>query len=101
MDANTVEITGTLREIEPLRHTPAGIPLVSFVLAHASSQIEAGHARRVECEVKGVALGEPATRMTGYKAGDEITVQGFLNRRNRMSAQLVLHATRTELTKGN
>jgi primosomal replication protein N len=96
---NTVELSGRLMEIEPLRHTPAGMPVVHFTVAHASSQMEAGHERRVECEVKGVALGEPASGMARLKAGDEIRVHGFLNRKNRMSAQLVLHATRTELLK--
>ena len=99
MSRNAVEMTGRLVEVEPLRHTPAGMPLVHFTLAHASTQIEAGHERTVECEVKGVALGEPATGMARLKAGDEIAVHGFLNRKNRMSAQLVLHATRTELLK--
>ena len=99
MGCNTVEISGRLTEIEPLRHTPAGMPLVHFTLAHVSTQIEAGHERRVECEVKGVALGEPATSMARLKAGDDVSVHGFLNRKNRMSAQLVLHATRTELLK--
>jgi primosomal replication protein N len=97
--SNAVELSGRLIEIEPLRHTPAGMPLLHFTIAHVSSQLEAGHERRVECEVKGVALGEPAKTMAHLKAGDEIRVHGFLNRKNRMSAQLVLHATRTELLK--
>lgn len=97
---NTVELTGRLKDIEPLRHTPAGMPLVHFTIAHVSSQVEAGHERRVECEVRGVALGEPAARMARWQAGDAIRVQGFLNRKNRMSAQLVLHAIRTELMEG-
>lgn len=100
MACNAVELTGRLVVLEPLRHTPAGMPLVHFTLSHASTQIEAGHERRVECEVRGVALGEPAARMARWKAGDAVRVQGFLNRKNRMSAQLVLHATRTELLEG-
>ena len=101
MECNAVELSGRLLEVEPLRHTPAGVPLLHFLLAHASSQIEAGHERRVECEVKGIALGEPATQMARLKAGDEIRVHGFLSRKNRMSAQLVLHATRTELKESD
>jgi len=96
---NTVELSGRVIEIEPVRHTPAGMPVVHFTVAHVSTQMEAGHERRVECEVKAVALGEPAASMARLKAGDEITVHGFLNRKNRMSAQLVLHAIRTELLK--
>jgi primosomal replication protein N len=96
---NAVELTGRLKTVEPLRHTPSGVPLLHFIIAHESIQIEAGHERRVECEVPGVALGEPATRMARFGVGDEVRVTGFLSRRNRMSVQLRLHATQTELVK--
>ncbi len=99
MDVNAVDLTGRLTEIEPLRHTPAGIPLLNFRLSHTSMQLEAGYKRQVECEVRGVALGVPATEMARLKTGDEVQVTGFFDRKNRMSAQLVLHAIRTELLK--
>jgi len=86
--------------VDTLRHTPAGIPLVTFRLAHASRQIEAGHPRTVECEVNGVALGEQALEMAARRTGEAVRVLGFLSRKNRMSAQLVLHATRTESVEG-
>lgn len=62
-------------------------------------QLEAGYKRQVECEVRGVALGTPAAEMSRLKAGDEVKVTGFFDRKNRMSAQLVLHAIRTQLLK--
>ena len=99
MDVNAVELTGRLTEIEPLRHTPAGLPLLSFRLAHNSMQLEAGYKRQVECEVRGVALGAAAAAMSRLRTGDEIRVNGFFDRKNRMSTQLVLHAMRTELLK--
>ena len=99
MDVNAVDLTGRLTEIEPLRHTPAGIPLLTFRLSHTSMQLEAGYKRQVECEVRGVAMGAPATEMSRLKAGDEVQVTGFFDRKNRMSAQLVLHAIRTQLLK--
>ena len=88
---------GTLAQVEPLRHTPAGLPLLQFKIAHKSVQIEAGFKRQVECEVSCVALGEVATALAKERAGAGVSVTGFLNRKNRMSVQLVLHATRTEL----
>jgi primosomal replication protein N len=97
VDANAVCLTGRLAETEPLRHTPAGLPLLNFRLAHRSLQLEAGFRRQVECEVSCVALGEAATRLSRANAGADVKVTGFLNRRNRMSAQLVLHATLTEI----
>jgi primosomal replication protein N len=99
VDANAVTLTGTLAEAEPLRHTPAGLPLLQFKLAHQSWQIEAGFKRQVECVVSCVALGEAATKLAKVKTGEDIRVSGFLNRKNRMSVQLVLHATQTEHLK--
>ena len=99
MDVNAVSLTGQLAGVEPLRHTPAGLPLLNFKLAHRSMQVEAGFRRQVECELACVALGDAATQLSSVKAGVDVRVTGFLNRRNRMSAQLVLHATQTELLK--
>ena len=96
MDANAVSLRGVLAELEPLRHTPAGLPLVGFKLAHRSVQVEAGYKRQVECDVMCVAMGEAATQLSRLKQGAHVVVTGFLNRKNRMSAQLVLHATQTE-----
>ena len=98
-DANTVTLRGTLAAIEPLRHTPAGLPLLQFKLPHRSVQIEAGYKRQVECDVNCVALGEAATSLSRVAAGAEVKVTGFLNRKNRMSTQLVLHATQIEILK--
>jgi primosomal replication protein N len=44
-----------------------------------------------------VAMGDIASDLSKSGAGAGISVTGFLNRKNRMSAQLVLHATKTEL----
>jgi len=96
VDANAVSLRGVLAELEPLRHTPAGLPLVGFKLAHRSVQVEAGYKRQVECDVMCVAMGEAATQLSRLKQGAHVVVTGFLNRKNRMSAQLVLHATQTE-----
>ena len=75
--------------LEAMRYTPAGIPLLSFVLQHASEQTEAGLKRKVECEVNAVALGELAK--TNIQTGDNIKAKGFLAKRSAKSTQLVLH----------
>lgn len=93
-------LAGTISQLDALRHTPAGLPLLQFRLAHKSVQIEAGFKRQVECEVSCVILGEAATQLSRTTAGTPIRVTGFLNRKNRMSAQLVLHAMQTD-TEGN
>jgi primosomal replication protein N len=99
--ANAVTLVGTLANVESLRHTPAGIALLQFTLAHTSVQLEAGFKRQVECEVKCVILGEAATALSRSPAGTPVRVTGFLNRKNRMSAQLILHASNADLLKEN
>jgi primosomal replication protein N len=94
---NEVVLAGELVAVEPLRYTPAGVPRLGFRLLHRSSQTEAGARRKVECELSGISMAEVALAMAGLKIGDAVTVRGFLNRRSRMSTQLVLHATATDL----
>ena len=96
---NAVTLTGVLTHVEALRHTPAGLPLLQFRLQHKSLQVEAGYKRQVECELNCVVLGELATQLSRIKTGAQIRATGFLNRKNRMSTQLVLHASQTELLK--
>ena len=81
-------------QIEPLRYTPAGIPLLSVILRHASERIEAGMKRKVECEVNAVILGDLALK--GLKTGAQIIAQGFLARRSLKSTQLVMHINNIE-----
>lgn len=81
-------------QIEPLRYTPAGIPLLSVVLRHVSEQIEAGMKRKVECEVNAVILGDLALK--GWKTGAQVVAQGFLARRSLKSTQLVMHINNIE-----
>jgi primosomal replication protein N len=94
VESNSLALSGALVAIEPLRHTPAGVPLLNFKLAHKSQQLEAGLKRQVECEMNGVAIGDEAVEMSRLQAGQAISVSGFLNRKNRMSTQLILHVTK-------
>ena len=98
---NAVELQGEVTEVEPLRHTPAGIPLLHFRLQHRSYQSEAGFSRQVACEMGAVAMGEVAVSLARLKTGQKVTVSGFLNRKNRMSRQIILHATRAEINEDN
>lgn len=97
MSANTVRLRAELAAIDPLRHTPAGIPVIDFTLAHVSRQTEAGNERQVEFEMPAKATGEIASRIARLQQGSQVEVQGFMNRKHRMSRQLVLHVTNIEL----
>ncbi len=102
MSRNTVSLNATLAVIDPLRHTPAGLPVVDFMLAHASEQTEAGNQRQVEFDMPAKATGELAKRVAGMRPQSRVEVQGFLNRKHRMSRQVVLHVTNMEqIEKGN
>jgi len=81
-------------QIEPLRYTPAGIPLLSVSLRHVSEQFEAGMKRKVECEVNAVALGDLA--LMAIKLGTNIQATGFLAKRSLKSTQLVMHINHIE-----
>jgi primosomal replication protein N len=96
VELNAVALSGELTAIEPLRHTPAGIPLLNFKVAHRSQQTEAGYKRQVDCEMNGIAMGEVAVEMSRLGVGQAVRLNGFLNRKNRMSAQLILHVTQAQ-----
>ena len=88
-------LSGVVVHIEPIRYTSVGIPLLSFVLQHASEQVEAGLKRKVECEVSAVALGDLAK--ISIQIGDNMKAKGFLAKRSAKSTQLVLHIVKLEL----
>ena len=93
-------LSGNLIELDALRYTPAGIPVVNFRLSHESEQIEAGAARAVQCEVAGLAFEREARLMAAAKPGMQVKVTGFLAGKSRESRQLVLHATNIEFVEG-
>jgi primosomal replication protein N len=94
-------LSGRLLERDVLRTTPAGIPVVEFLLAHASRQIEAETERTVECEMSCVAVGQPAQLLNAAKVGDSLKVSGFLAARSLKRRSPVLHVTTVEFIEGN
>jgi len=90
-------LTGEVMQMAALRYTPAGIPVLSFVVQHVSEQLEAGMQRRVECEAAAVAMGELAVRSQGIQEGTAVRVSGFLAKRSLKSTQLVLHINQLEI----
>jgi len=97
---NQLVLSGKLVEIDALRHTPAGIPVLNFRLSHASEQNEAGAMRAVQCEVAAVAFEREARLLTAAGLGMQVKVTGFLAGKSRESRQLVLHATNIEFVEG-
>lgn len=96
MRANHTELAGALQECGPLRHTPAGIPVIEFMIAHDSEQLEAGNLRRVACEIACVALGTTALLIKEATPGSALKASGFLASRSLKRKTPVLHVTQVE-----
>jgi primosomal replication protein N len=99
--ANRVTVSGRLIELDALRHTPAGLPVMKFRLQHDSTQAEAGAERKVSCEIEAVAFEREATLLAAAKLGSDVKVTGFLAARSRTSKSVVLHATEVEFNEGD
>lgn len=92
---NKLVLSGTVTAIEALRHTPAGLPLLSFVIHHVSENIEAGLKRKVECEINAVIIGDLAK--ANIQLGSQVKVAGFIAKRSIKSSQLVMHIQKLAL----
>ncbi|MBK6631962.1 MAG: primosomal replication protein N [Betaproteobacteria bacterium] len=97
---NELTISGCIIELAQLRHTPAGVPVLNFRIAHASEQIEAGLPRKVECELQAVSLGQAAILLRGAKPGDGVRLTGFLAAKSAQSKQPVLHVEQIDFLEG-
>ena len=99
--ANRVTVSGRLIELDALRHTPGGVPVVKFRLQHDSTQMVAGAERKVNCEIAAVAFEREALLLAAAKLGSDVKVTGFLAAKSRTSRSVVLHATQVEFKEGD
>ena len=83
MKQNRLILTAILRTKEPLRYSPAGIPILNCRLVHQSEQIEAGLTRSVTCEIPAVAVGEVAGKLHAQQPETEWQFTGFLATKRR------------------
>ena len=90
---NSFQCIATLAERDVKRYTPAGIPIVSARLLHASEQVEAGINRQVEFEMAAMAAGQIAEMLERAEMGQVFRFTGFMARKNRNSKSLVFHLT--------
>jgi primosomal replication protein N len=97
---NRLTLVGQLTARDVLRYTPAGVPIVSFTVAHASRQLEAGAERGVELELGCVAVEDEARALAAAPLGIGLRLAGFLAPKARSGRQLVLHVTEVEFVEG-
>lgn len=88
---NRLALSAQVLEIGPLRHTPAGVPVLEMQLSHASEVIEANFPRRVELTLAAVALGDQARMLAGTPLGASLHVEGFLAPVRKSATRLALH----------
>lgn len=88
---NRFELTGAITEIEPLRHTPAGLPLIKLVLSHSSELTEAGFVRKLNMQIRAVAIGTIAQQIAKQHLGQSVHVVGFLAPVKKDSDFLIFH----------
>jgi len=80
---NHLVITALLRSKEPLRYSPAGVPIQNCRLVHQSEQMEAGLVRSVTCELPAVAVGPLAHKLAASELESELELSGFLATKRR------------------
>jgi primosomal replication protein N len=96
---NRIEIDGKVTRGDSLRHTPAGIPVLRFRLAHASPQREAGRERAVSYEIDVLAFGDIAARIAACAPESTLRCVGFLDRASARDSSPSLHVTEFEIIK--
>lgn len=94
---NQVSLSAKVSAREVLRHTPAGIPVVTLTLTHQSTQVEANVPRQVQASIEALALGPVALRMDRLQVAQGVRVTGFLANRSRRSSRVVLHVNEFEI----
>ena len=87
LKANRLTLTASIATRDPLRYSPAGIPILNVRLLHQSEQVEAGKPRSVTCEMPAVAIGDVAValakRLEATQPETEWQFSGFLATQRR------------------
>jgi primosomal replication protein N len=90
---NRLQLDAQVVEREPLRYTPAGVPIVNCLLAHRGSTQEAGSERQIELTLAAMAAGEISGSIANLELGQSARFAGFLAPRHRNAKSLVFHIT--------
>lgn len=71
--------------------------MIEFTVSHGSRQKEAGVMRQIVFDVPVVVMGEQALTVAEFEINSRVRLTGFLNKKNHMNQQLVLHSDQIEL----
>lgn len=80
---NHLQLQAVVVQVQNLRYTPAGIPVLNLVLEHASQQTELDIPRTVQLQIRAVAFGAMAETLQRQALNEMVAFDGFLaNARN-------------------
>lgn len=95
---NSVQISGKIRKVYPLKYTLLNLPVVSFVLEHASEQLELDVLRKVNCSLYCIMLDKKKiVANLDDLLGQLVTVSGFLS--YNAKKQIILNVQTLQLAK--
>jgi len=83
---NRLVLGGVVVNLEPLRFSPAGIPIARANLKHESRQ----SGQLMQCELSVAAQGEIARKLAGLKPGSQVKVTGSITRAGANSRNLLM-----------
>ncbi len=87
---NALQLSATVIQVQSLRYTPAGVPVINLVLEHESVAVELGTPRQVKLQLRAMAFGAHAETLS--RQGLDLAGQfhGFLIN-SRTSKGVVFH----------
>ncbi|HBI84043.1 primosomal replication protein N [Orrella sp. NBD-18] len=89
---NRLDVLGQVSELSPVRYTPAGIPVLEFLISHQSEVTEAGHPRQLAFVLPVLAMGDLVRMAVTMGLGQTVRIQGFLAPVRKDSPRFRLHA---------
>ena len=93
---NRLEVEGQVLEQSPVRYTPAGVPVLEFLLSHESEVFEAGVPRRIAFSLQILVMGDLVQMAGTIGLGTTVRIQGFIAPVRKDSPKFRLHAQRIQ-----
>ena len=75
---NSLVLQAQLIERSAIRYTPAGLPVLDFLLKHSSQIIQESQPRKVDFEIKARIVGALIHRLASVALGSSIGFAGFI-----------------------
>lgn len=83
---NRFELVAKIDSISNLRYSPAGIPILDFMLKHESSVVEADKSRVIQLKLKSITIGVLAEKICNFQIGSTWFFNGFLSSSQNMKS---------------